>query len=82
MYLVAEGQGKRWCASVQATPIGESAIAEFDAFCRAQNPKPSRKVVVGKAGLEENARLLAKADNMWVWEGEDLNILMGLYGQA
>jgi hypothetical protein len=65
VYLVAEGQGKRWCASVQATPIGEGAIADFDAFCRAQNPKPSRKVVVGKLGLEENARLLAKAANMW-----------------
>ena len=82
VYLVAEGQGKRWCASVQATPIGEAAIAEFDAFCRAQNPKPSRKVVVGRTGLEENARLLAKAANMWVWEGEELNVLLGLYGQV
>ena len=82
VYVVADGQGKRWCASVQASPIGESVIAAFDAFCRTQNPKPSRKVVVGKSGLEANARLLAKTANMWVWEGEDLNVLLGIYGQV
>ena len=82
VYLIAEGQGRRWCASVHAAPIGEAAIAEFDAFCRVQSPRPSRKVIVGKAGLEENARLLAKAANMWVWEGQDLHALMGLYEPA
>ena len=82
VYLIAEGQGRRWCASVHAAPVAEASITEFDAFCRAQSPRPSRKVIVGKAGLEENARLLAKAANMWVWEGQDLHALMGLYEPA
>jgi hypothetical protein len=82
VYLVADGLGKRWCASVQDTPVDEAGIAHFDAFCRSQSPKPSRKVVVSRAGLQENARLLAKSTNMWVWEGGDLSTLMGLYGQV
>ncbi|MBI3321815.1 MAG: hypothetical protein HYZ91_06075, partial [Candidatus Omnitrophica bacterium] len=48
-YLIADGQGKRWCATVQAEPIDENAIASFEAFCRAQTPKPSRKVVIVKS---------------------------------
>jgi hypothetical protein len=82
VYLIAEGHGRRWCASVQEAPIDEAAIAQFDAFCRAQNPKPSRKIVVTRAELQENARLLAKSTNMWVWEGEDLSMLLSFYGQA
>ncbi|MBI2495779.1 MAG: ATP-binding protein [Candidatus Omnitrophica bacterium] len=80
-YLVAGGAGKHWCASVQEGPLDENAIGRFDAFCRRQTPKPSRKVVITKSMLDQNARLLAKAANMWVWGSDDLSTLMGLYGQ-
>ena len=82
VYLVADGDGKRWCAAVQSDPVDENAIAGFDAFCRTQMPKPSRKVVILKSGMDQNARLLAKAANMWVWEPDELSLLMGLYAQV
>lgn len=78
-YVVAEGLGKRWCATIQERHVDESTIASFEAFCRTQRPKPSRKVVVAKAGVESNARLLAKTANMWVWEADALALLTGLY---
>lgn len=81
-YLVADGAGKRWCATVQEGPVEESAVASFDAFCRQQTPKPSRKIVVTKSGMGENAKVLAKAANMWIWEAADLDMLSGLYGNA
>ncbi|MBI3331215.1 MAG: orc1/cdc6 family replication initiation protein [Candidatus Omnitrophica bacterium] len=80
VYLIADGQGKRWCAAVRSAPADEHAIAGFDAFCRAQTPKPSRKVVVMSAGMDQHVRLLAKAANMWVWEPAELHLLMDLYG--
>lgn len=80
-YLVADGQGRRWCAAVQTGPVGEQEIARFDAFCRGQSPKPSRKLIIVKTHLDETSRLLAKAANMWVWEPQDLRALMELYGQ-
>ena len=80
--LIADGQGKRWCAAVRSDPVDENVIARFDAFCRAQTPKPSRKVVILQSAMDENARLLAKAANMWVWQGADVRLLMDLYGQA
>ncbi len=81
-YLIAQGEGKRWCATVQEGPVDENVITKFDAFCRSQTPKPSRKVVITKSHMDQNARLLAKAANMWVWEPEELNALMGLYGHT
>ncbi len=82
VYLVADGEGKRWCCTVKEGLVDESAIANFDAFCRTQNPKPSRKVVITRSRIDDNARLLAKAHNMWVWASEDLNVLLELYGQG
>jgi hypothetical protein len=78
-YLIAEAHGRRWCVTVQADSVDERAVANFDAFCRRQLPKPSRKVLVVKAGMEDTARLLAKATNMWVWNLEDLRVLTELY---
>lgn len=79
--LVADVQGKRWCATIQPGTVDENAIAGFEAFCRQQSPKPSRKIVVLNAGMERNARLLAKATNMWVWEPGDFRVLTELYGR-
>jgi hypothetical protein len=80
-YLVADGEGKRWCATIQEHAMDESGIAHFEAFCRRQSPRPSRKVVITNTGLDQNARLLAKAVNMWVWEASDVRLLMDLFRQ-
>ena len=81
-YLIADAKGTRWCATVHEGAVDETAITAFDTFCRTQHPKPSRKIVVSRTGLNENATLVAKAANMWVWEPDDLTILRELYGQG
>ena len=80
-YLVADGDERRWCCLVHEGKLEEAEIAAFEEFCRRQSPKPSRKVVVANEGLELNATLLAKQANMWVWEPDDTNLLLLLYGQ-
>jgi len=80
-YLVADGEGRRWCCLVHEGLLEEPHIAAFEQFCRTQSPRPSRKVVMAKQGLELNAKLLAKESNMWVWELTDMNLLFQLYGQ-
>jgi len=80
-YLVADGAGRRWCCLIHEGKLEEAGIMAFEQFCRAQSPKPSRKVVVAKDGLELSAKLLAKEVNMWVWEPEDVHLLFLLYGQ-
>lgn len=79
-YLIAHGEGKQWCATVHEGPVSEPLVASFDAFCRTQTPKPSRKVVITRSTMDQNARLLAKATSMWVWGTDDLQVLRGLYG--
>lgn len=80
-YLVADSKERRWCCLVHEGTVEEAGVAAFEQFCRAQHPKPTRKVVVAQAGLELNAKLLAKESNMWLWEPEDVNLLFLLYGQ-
>ena len=80
-YLIADGQGRRWCATVHADATDEQHIARFEAFCREQTPRPARKVVIVPSSLDQNAKLFAKASNMWVWESRELRTLMELYGQ-
>jgi hypothetical protein len=79
-YLVAAGDGARWCVTVHDGPVEEGWLATFDRFCRMQPVKPARKVIVTTAGLDEQARVLAKAAKMWVWDPADLRRLRDVYG--
>jgi len=81
-YLVAEARDRRWCCSVAESPVSESAVAAFETFCRTQRARPARKIVVAAAGLDANAKLMAKAANMWVWGAGELEVLSVLYGHA
>jgi len=80
VYLIAEGEGRRWCCTVQEGLVDEPMIARFEAFCRAQTPRPSRKIVISRRGVDDNARLLAKAKNMWLWAADELDVLLDWYG--
>ena len=79
VYLVADGPGRRWCASIQEDVVDENAVTGFEAFCRSQTPKPARKVLVTKTGLDQDVKVLAKTSSMWVWEAEELQTLLRLY---
>lgn len=79
VYLVADGPGRRWCAAIQEHPVDENVVAGFEAFCRLQTPKPARKILVTKAGLDHHVKVLAKTSSMWVWEAEELQTLLKLY---
>jgi hypothetical protein len=81
VYVMAEGEGRRWCCAVRTGPVDEQAVARFEMFCQSQAPRPSRKVVITKSGLDRNAKLLAKSTGMWVWEPRALQRVMSLYGQ-
>jgi hypothetical protein len=65
---------------VAERPLTEAQLAAFEAFCRALSPRPARKVVVCPDGLEPDARVLAKAAGMWVWERQAVGMLTTLYG--
>lgn len=79
-YLIADAKGKRWCLAIDEQPVSESAIRRFDAFCKMQVPRPTRKVIVIREPLGESETVLAKSLSMWVWCENDLAILEAMYG--
>ena len=80
-YVVADGPERRWCCLVSDGRLDEAAVSAFEQFCRSQVPRPVRKIVMARHGFELNAKLLAKDANMWVWEPDDVNMVLMLYGQ-
>ncbi len=80
-YLTADGPERRWCCLAYEGLLEEPTVAAFEQFCKTQDPKPARKIIVARQGVDLNAKLLAKDRNMWVWEPEDVNTLLLLYGQ-
>ncbi len=78
-FLLAEAEGRRWCYAIADEPVTEEGIVRFETFCRSRQPKPVRKVLVASQGLDENAKVLAKASNMWVWGARELDVLRTLY---
>lgn len=80
-YLIADSHSSRWYYLVGEARVTESQVGAFEAFCKAQSQKPSRKVVMARDGVDLNAKLLAKAANMWVWEPDEVRLLCRLYEQ-
>ena len=78
-YLLADGEGKRWCVAIKEGCLDEQAVSQFDAFCKTQQPKPSRKLVVTDSTVSDAAKVAAKTANMWVWETHELKLLDVLY---
>lgn len=80
-YLIAQQEAAErvWCCLIHEGRLEEANISAFEVFCRGQLPKPCRKIIVCREGLDLNARLLAKESGMWVWDLDALNLLSSLY---
>lgn len=70
----------RWLCVPYPTLVREAdAVALLQALRHAAKPW-TRRLVIALEGLEVNAKLLLQAHRCWVWELEDLNQLLDLYG--
>ena len=73
----------RWICHVKRNDITEEHdIAEFIALKpTGREEKISKKIFIPLKGIEQNAFLLAKEHNIWVWDIERLNKVLRLYGR-
>lgn len=80
-----QGSAKKWVCHVKVFDIaGEEDINRLKTFrSGSKSGKVSRRIFVPVKGMDQNALLLAKDENVWVWDVETLNQklrLFGLYG--
>lgn len=81
--MEAVGWEGRWISYVaNHEPVTESFVGEFIAQSKRCRPAWHRRIVMPLIGIDENAVLLAKAEQVWVWPPDTLCFLLRLYGQA
>ena len=75
--LVAyQAPDKYWVSEICEHKIDELAVADFIERHRALAHK---KIYIALGGIDENALLLAKEKNIWVWGLENINGILRLY---
>ena len=75
--------GRKWICHVKKGDIvDERDIFNLTSVKEAEgDPKISRKIFVSLKGIEQNAYLLAKDQNLWVWDANKLNSILRLFGK-
>ena len=80
-YILSKAMNKYWITAISPEEVRDIDIIEFIEKCKSLKIKFHRKVLIAFSGIEMNARLLAKEEKIWIWDTEDLNHLMALYGR-
>lgn len=78
--VVGQQQDALWICVPYPAVIRESDAVTLIQTLRSVNKPWGRRIVIALDGLELNARLLLQEQRCWVWELEDLNRFLELYG--
>jgi AAA+ ATPase superfamily predicted ATPase len=81
-YVAATFRGNTWIAGPYAAPVTENDIVEFVRNSKQSPYKISNRIVMPLAGIDENAKLLAKELKISIWDLATLNNIFGIYGKG
>jgi hypothetical protein len=81
-YIAARNYNKFWVCEVNEGYATESQMSGFVTRWQKTKRRVHQKILVVLDGVDENAILMAKAYNVWVWDVETLNVLMNVYGEV
>ena len=79
--LSANGEEGQWLIVLKKDPMLENDLNMLLEEMKKLNPKPSRCVIVSLSGLDDNAKIRALQEKLWVWNEEEVNALMHLYDE-
>lgn len=71
----------RWFCQVYREPVSESDVIHFTEELKHSRRKIQRKVMMTLGGIDLNAKLMAHEAGIQLWDLEDLNALLDLYGK-
>jgi AAA ATPase domain len=77
----AQGQEGTWLVVLKKDPVQENDLNGILEEIKKLNPRPARSVIVSLSGLDENARVRALQEKLWVWDEDQLNCLMHLFDE-
>jgi predicted transcriptional regulator len=79
--ISAEGQEGLWLVVLKKDPVLDSDLNGILEEIKKLDPRPTRSVIVSLSGLDENARVRALQEKLWIWDEDQLNSLMHLFDE-
>ncbi len=81
-FIDAHTSSGNWCVFLTRRSVQEQEIANIAAHLKKRNRKLERCVLIALEDLDENVRVRALQERMWIWNESELNTLLNLYGQS
>jgi len=79
--ISAEGQEGIWLVVLKKDPVHDNDLNGILEEIKKLDPRPTRSVIVSLSGLDENAKVRALQEKLWVWDEDQLNCLMHLFDE-
>jgi hypothetical protein len=79
--IAADSQEGVWLVVLKKDPVQDSELNGILEEVKKLDPKPARCVIVSLSGLDENAKVRALQEKLWIWDEDQLNCLMHLFDE-
>jgi len=79
--ISAESQEGVWLIVLKKDPVHDNDLNGILEEIKKLEPKPTRSVIVSLSGLDENAKVRALQEKLWIWDEDQLNCLMHLFDE-
>jgi len=79
--ISADGQEGGWLVVIKKDPVHDTDLNGILEEIKKLEPRPTRSVIVSLSGLDENAKVRALQEKLWIWDEDQLNSLMHLFDE-
>ncbi|MBF0570377.1 MAG: ATP-binding protein [Candidatus Omnitrophica bacterium] len=79
--ISAQGQEGLWLVVLKKDPVHDNDLNGILEEIKKLDPRPLRSVIVSLSGLDENAKVRALQEKLWIWDEDQLNCLMHLFDE-
>ncbi|MDE2027026.1 MAG: ATP-binding protein [Candidatus Omnitrophica bacterium] len=79
--ISAQGQEGAWLVVLKKDPVHDNDLSGILEEIKKLDPRPSRSIIVSLSGLDENAKVRALQEKLWIWDEDQLNNLMHLFDE-
>jgi len=79
--ISAQGEDGGWLVVLKKDPVHDNDLNGILEEIKKLDPRPTRSVIVSLSGLDENAKVRALQEKLWIWDEDQLNSLMHLFDE-
>jgi len=79
--LLAHTEGDVWAVAFKEGLIMDTDVTAFLSATKELKQRVARHIIISLNEIETNARLRALQEKIWVWNAQELNFILNLYGK-